>query len=242
MNTSYFKELIKHLEGAPGPLEILDIGVGTGRSCVFLAKQGHRVTALEPSLDQCLILDAVANRFGLTIPIVHGPAEAADQIEGKFDLVVFNSSIHHCDDPVRALSHCRALLKPGGTLLLLNEPILKPFRSKKWYQHKLETDPQAMGHYGGNEHVYYAWEYQAMLKQAGLHHVRSYPATSVTDIRGTVFHMTTAKVLGKHVYSEKKLIQHTLWSFFLYTIARVSFLRKLFGRLSLLPLSFAGQA
>ena len=52
--------------------------------------------------------------------------------------------------------------------LILIEPTLKPWRTKSWFFRKLATDPIGMGHYGGNEHIYYNWEYDRLLRHAGF--------------------------------------------------------------------------
>ncbi|HBG04316.1 MAG TPA: hypothetical protein DDY22_01885 [Geobacter sp.] len=36
--------------------------------------------------------------------------------EQQFDYILFNSSLHHCDDPVKALRAAFRLLKPGGEI------------------------------------------------------------------------------------------------------------------------------
>lgn len=157
------------LPAIPARSRVLDIGVGQGGSSIALAARGHRVSAVEPNLSMCRYLERAAAVFGLELDIYCTTAEALDRLPGDaYDCCVFNASFHHCDDPVGALSHCQRLLAPQGTILLLNEPVLKIFNSKARFYRRLEESPKEMGHYGGNEHIYYYHEYVQMLRRAGF--------------------------------------------------------------------------
>lgn len=151
------------------PLKILDLGCGRGESSVLLAMNGHNVHAVEPCLPLCEIIQSISHRFSLPLKVYQGVGEAVDLIEeDEFDLCIFNASFHHCDEPEQVLKKCYGKLKKGGKIYLLNEPILKCYRSKKWYQEALERHPEQMGHYGGNEHIYYYGEYKKLLSQSGF--------------------------------------------------------------------------
>ncbi|MBW4519235.1 MAG: class I SAM-dependent methyltransferase [Scytolyngbya sp. HA4215-MV1] len=160
-----FQQQIQHFST---PQKILDIGVGSGRSSILLAMQGHRVAAVEPSPDLCQRLEMAANLYQLPLKIYNCNAESIDKIQQSFDGVIFNSSLHHCDDPIAALKHCYQRLSKGSKLLLMNEPILQFYRSKAWFYERLKTHPEEMGHYGGNEHNYRYYEYLEMLRSAGF--------------------------------------------------------------------------
>ena len=67
-----------------------------------------------------------------------------------------------------ALTHCHEVLVPAGLMLVLNEPQLQFFRSKRWFRRQLEQGTFVAGDYGGNEHIYYHHEYQDMLRRAGF--------------------------------------------------------------------------
>jgi len=152
----------------PAGARVLDIGVGSGETSLYLASQGYRVAVVEPSDGFCRLLEQAALLYGLTIDVYCTTAEHLDGLPLRdLDACIFNASLHHCDAPALALRHCRTLLKPGGQLLLLNEPLLHFFRSKTWFQKKIERG-DLVGDYGGNEHTYYYQEYRAMLRDAGF--------------------------------------------------------------------------
>lgn len=152
-----------------GPrLRILDIGAGRGETSLYLADRGHHVFPVEPSYDFCQVMDYLADRFA-TIPTIYNcSAEALDIVGEAFDVVIFNASLHHCDDPVVALRNAYRHLRKGGTLLLMNEPRLPFYKSHASWRRVMDSDPESLGDYGGNEHIYHNNEYLRMLKQAGF--------------------------------------------------------------------------
>lgn len=144
---------------------VLDVGVGLGQSSVYLALHGYRVVAVEPSMVMCKLLRDAAVRHALPIQVAQGVAEDLSKLgRNDFDVVLFNASLHHCDDPERALAEAKACLKKGGAVYLVNENMLKPWQTEEGFQRKLLEDPVAMGHYGGNEHAYHNGKYARMLR------------------------------------------------------------------------------
>jgi SAM-dependent methyltransferase len=161
------------LRELPPGSKVLDIGPGYGRSAIYLAGRGYRVAAVEPAPALCQLIDRLAGLYEFALDVYHAPAEAIDQLPEKdFDACVFSASLHHCDDPLKALTNCYEVLAPGGRLFILNEPQLHFFRSKRWFARQLEQGTLVTGDYGGNEHTYYHHEYRAMLHRAGFRQVR----------------------------------------------------------------------
>ena len=97
-------------------------------------------------------------------------------------LFFFNASLHHCDDPIRALSHCYESLNKGGVLFLVNENFIRPWMTKARFYHLMETRPEAMGNYGGNEHTFYNWEYIQMLRKSKFNNFGTGNNESLKDI------------------------------------------------------------
>lgn len=232
------RDLNNFLDSFP-PSKILDVGFGPGKSSLLMAARGHSVTSLEPSRDACALLAGLAEHFGKSVKIYEGTAESAGQVQERdFDLVVYCASLHHCDEPALALSAAYSLLRPGGQLLLLNEPTLKPFRTKRWYHRMLETNPARMGHYGGNEHVYYAWEYEKMLRDAGFAQVRLMRPAVLREPRSAIAAMAARKGRGGYVYSLPRLLLHGSWLTFLGGATKADFAWERIARASLSPTQF----
>lgn len=205
-------ELLEQVGHTAAPLAILDIGVGSGESTFLLADRGHQMSCIEPSPEYCRVIDHVATRFDLPVRVYQCTGEAAEALPAaSFDVCVFNSSLHHCEDPVRALANCRGLLRPGGRVLVVNEPLLRFYRSHAWFQRQLEINPVAMGHYGGNEHSYHHGEYTAMLRQAGFQDVRAGLAVRNSKPRMALRDLLWREVEGKPVYGDEALLARLLW-------------------------------
>ncbi|MCS6958571.1 MAG: class I SAM-dependent methyltransferase [Pseudanabaenaceae cyanobacterium SKYGB_i_bin29] len=102
------------------PLRILDVGAGTGRNTLPLARLGHQVTAIElaPVFVQKLTESAQAE--GLTIEVQLADILKTPLPANTYDLIIVVEVISH----FRSLSQVRQLLenssqalKPGGKIL-----------------------------------------------------------------------------------------------------------------------------
>ncbi len=162
-------QLIAGLPSLSPQARILEIGAGFGHASVFMASEGFQVTVIEPSLGLCRFIELAAEVYEVPLEIYQVTAEEMNRIDqSNFDGVLFNASLHHCDNPVRALANCYDLLSENGILLVLNEPHLQFFRSKDWFYSSLAEGKLAAEDYGGNEHTYYYREYISMMKAAGF--------------------------------------------------------------------------
>ncbi|MFD3516030.1 class I SAM-dependent methyltransferase [Streptomyces sp. NPDC058657] len=88
--------------------EILDIGCGFGDNAIFLAVQGHHVTALDGS--PIAIENARARATAQGVRVTFGVADATDLTgyEGRFDTVL-DSALYHCLDDEQRLAYTAAL-------------------------------------------------------------------------------------------------------------------------------------
>ena len=91
-----------------------DLGSGTGRNLPLLPA-GARAVAVDPNRDAL----ARARRRAPGVPAVVARAEALPFRDGAFDTVVSGLVLCSVDDPDAALAEIRRVLRPGGTLRLL---------------------------------------------------------------------------------------------------------------------------
>jgi S-adenosylmethionine-dependent methyltransferase len=106
---------------AGGPLDVLDIGGGTGGFAVRVAELGHRVTVVDPSPDALAALARRAREVGVEVAGVQGDVSALLDVAapGSADVVLCHGVLEVVEDPVAATATIREVLRPGGTLSLL---------------------------------------------------------------------------------------------------------------------------
>jgi len=222
-------------------LKVLDIGVGRGESSVFLASKGHHVYCVEPSKGFCDLIRAASEKFKLNIHTYQTVAEDLDKISEKnFDVAIFNASLHHCDDPHKALKNVYDLLKNNGQVYLIFETHLRPWISKKWWYHKMQTSPVSMGHYGGNEHAYYNWEYKNMLKKAGYKSISCSPSFLFKDPLTRIENGLRTRINGKRMWGLGDTLSRMLFYLFVSKIVCYKPLFSIMSRASLVQTQFSG--
>jgi S-adenosylmethionine-dependent methyltransferase len=105
------------------PLDLVDLGGGTGGVAIPLAVRGHRVTVVDPSPDALASLERRAAESGVTERIHGLQGDAADLGRlfpaGQTDAVICHRVLDVVDSPGEALAAMGALLRPGGALSLL---------------------------------------------------------------------------------------------------------------------------
>jgi SAM-dependent methyltransferase len=103
---------------------VLEVGAGDGRFTEPLLAWGAHVTATEMSGPSCeLLREAFAENERLDV--VHDP-EGTLAVVGAppHDLVVFAAVLHHVPDYVTAIEQSLVHLRPGGSLLTFQDPLL----------------------------------------------------------------------------------------------------------------------
>jgi len=111
----YPRKAIQWLLG-PVPLDVLDLGAGTGKLTAALLGAGHRVTAVEPLAEMRAILTA-------TLPQAHtieGTAERLPLDDASVDAVAVGAAFHWFDHEVAQAEIARVLRAPGVLGLLGN--------------------------------------------------------------------------------------------------------------------------
>lgn len=96
--------------------KILDVGAGTGRISVELARRGADVTALDVSKEMLNILKLKNSH----IKTVVGDGEHIPFEQNTFDVVVAAFFIVHLKNPTYFFEEAYRVLKPGGVLVVTN--------------------------------------------------------------------------------------------------------------------------
>ena len=134
------------LDGAQDPA-ILEVGAGTGRYSVTLAKQGFRVTAVELIEHN---LEILRSKLDGTEPITVLQGNALDLSclqDDYFDLTMVLGPMYHLytrGEKIQALSEAVRVTKPGGHILVaycMNDPTVVQFVfGKNQLKEVLEND------------------------------------------------------------------------------------------------------
>jgi SAM-dependent methyltransferase len=93
------------------PLDVLDLGAGTGKLTRTLVDAGHRVTALDPSAGMLAVLSAALP----DVRVFQASAEALPLPDASLDAVAAAQAWHWVE-PEAAAAECARVLRPGGVL------------------------------------------------------------------------------------------------------------------------------
>ncbi|MEO5803905.1 MAG: methyltransferase domain-containing protein [Verrucomicrobiota bacterium] len=118
-----FKVLIEHLDLKPDSWT-LDIGTGPCWSSRLLAQRGGNVIALDVNeanfyglKTSDILFEAHRVYFERILESMNNLPFANESI----DFITFNASFHHTPDHYQTLRECNRVLKPGGTIAMVNE-------------------------------------------------------------------------------------------------------------------------
>ncbi|MGW1168911.1 class I SAM-dependent methyltransferase [Streptomyces sp. NPDC002550] len=99
------------------PVDVLDLGCGTGSLSLLAAEQGHRVTGVDSS--PAMAERARAKLAGRDAVVLRGEAATPPVGEQRFDVVLVRHVLWTLPEPGRVLRHWRDLLRPGGRFVLV---------------------------------------------------------------------------------------------------------------------------
>ncbi len=117
------RPLIEQAQITPG-FRVLDIGCGTG-SLAVLIKRMHpeaEVVGIDPDPTALSVSERKARRARLTIKFDRGFSDHLPYVNASFDRVFSSFMFHHlaADEKSATLAEIRRVLKPGGSLHLLD--------------------------------------------------------------------------------------------------------------------------
>ena len=97
----------------------LDVGSGTGRYALKLARRGAQVTALDQSSEMLAVARRAAQQEGLSIDFRLASLDEGLPLEAnQFDLVVCALMLCHVPNLSHAMQEFARVLRPGGHLLI----------------------------------------------------------------------------------------------------------------------------
>lgn len=114
---SWYHDHLKRFQtiAGPEPLRIMDVGCAQATLALLLAESGHKVTAVDIRPQ---FLEYAKSRYS------HGDIDfisanaLSDQLPGGFDLIFANQILEHLVYPMELLGRLKALLAPGGRVVV----------------------------------------------------------------------------------------------------------------------------
>jgi len=164
-----WKLIAAFLPNVPGVA--LDLGAGRGISSYALARDGWRVTALEP--DPCPLVGAEAIRSlvvetGLPIQVVSDYSETLPFSDSSFDLVHCRQVLHHAQDLQQTCREIGRVLKPGGMMIATREHVIS-----KPEDLQIFLDQHPLHHLYGGENAFLLQDYTKAIRSSGIHLVHT---------------------------------------------------------------------
>lgn len=95
---------------------VLDVATGTGLVAERLLAAGHEVVGLDQSTGMLAVAHA---RLGARLELREGTAEALPFADASFDHLTFTYLLRYVDDPALTLAELARVVRPGGTLAML---------------------------------------------------------------------------------------------------------------------------
>ncbi|MCO8269282.1 class I SAM-dependent methyltransferase [Actinoplanes sp. TRM 88003] len=152
------------------PLDVLDVGTGSGQVASILAGLGHRVTGID--LSEGMLEQARATVKDVDFRI--GDAVAPNFPEASFDAVTARYVMWTLRDPESAVRHWIRLLRPGGTIAVVDSTWF-PHGPQDFYEPEIwQALPLAQATSIAPT--------AAVLEQSGLTDVRVTPLTSIYEL------------------------------------------------------------
>jgi 2-polyprenyl-6-hydroxyphenyl methylase / 3-demethylubiquinone-9 3-methyltransferase len=96
----------------PASCRVLDLGCGGGFLSNYLAARGHRVTGIDPTLENLAV--ARANDPSQTVIYELGDPHALPYARHSFEVVCAMDLLEHLEDPERVIAEASRVLVPGG--------------------------------------------------------------------------------------------------------------------------------
>lgn len=116
--------LLKHSGLQPGQ-RALEYGAGFAQAALMLARLGVEVDTVDISDTLCGFVRAQAEFFGVPLTPFQGCFGDNPRPKGRYQLVWFYESFHHCVDFARVVPKLEGLVAEGGRVILIGEPIVE---------------------------------------------------------------------------------------------------------------------
>jgi len=130
MNMRVYAEFLNIIKPQPGEYA-LTMGDGYGDISEILGRSECKVTYLDISSESLRVAKHRLEQQNIHATYIQGSFFDIGNYNGLYDLVVFDASFHHCDNPLRLLAVLNKKVSNTGKICFLTEPI-HPFFDRPW--------------------------------------------------------------------------------------------------------------
>lgn len=144
----------------------LDVGAGRGIASYALARDGWKVTALEPDPSRIVGSGCIAELMkstGTVFSVIEDRGETLPFSDGSFDLVYGRQVLHHAGDLEKFCKEVARVLRPGGQFIATREHVIT---NKKDLQTFLDNHPLHEIYRG--ENAFLLSEYKRAIRKSGI--------------------------------------------------------------------------
>ena len=216
-----YLEILQGENAKDTTLQILDIGAGTGRYAVELAKEGYDVTAVEYVKDNLGRLKQNANvakkecqEAGqeFLLQAYQGDARKLKRFaEDTFDLTLLFGPMYHLysfEDKLQALMEAKRVTRPGGYILvayLMNEYGVLTYGFKEGHALECMADGRLDEDYHCHSKEEDLYDYvrledmEALRHAAGLEHVQTISADGPADYMRRELNAMSEEMFAKFI-------------------------------------------
>ena len=164
-----WKSIADLLPGLKG--DVLDLGAGRGISSYALARDGWKVTAVEPDpsfLVGAGAIRALTEQSNLPISVVSEFSEQLPFSDNFFDVVNCRQALHHARDLEQTCREIYRVLKPSGVMIATREHVISERKDLGAF-----LDSHPLHKYYGGENAYLLEEYLSAIGASGLKVLRT---------------------------------------------------------------------
>ncbi len=116
------RRILQHVQG---PVRCLDCGGGTGNLSLKMLELGWDVTVVDVSSDMLGLLQERARAAAYSPTLVNSSIEAfLDSTSDRYDLIAFNSVLHHLYSYMEVIDRVANRIRPGGLFYSNFDPVI----------------------------------------------------------------------------------------------------------------------
>jgi S-adenosylmethionine-dependent methyltransferase len=209
--------ILHHLRShlPPAPLDILDVGGGTGEMSADLARGGHALTLLD--LAPAMVEKARRQCAGLNVTLACADAGQIPALfdAGRFDLAMCHSVLSFLADPLTLLAELSRVVRLGGLLSVVvgnrfHLPLRATLLEKDFRRARAGLDDEigGMDLFGLPRRTFYPAEVRRMIQARGMRVVGEYGVRVFADLLDGTLDITPDLLALELAASERMPYRH----------------------------------